>query len=109
MISRSGLTNNPLTVSYSASGSAVSGTDYQALSSTVIIPAGADSVTVSVVPLVDSDFNEGTEAVTLTLSTQPAYDVSDVGGSATISIVEDAAPVAATVYTQVLPERFSTR
>ena len=108
VVSRSGLTNDALTVSYSVSGSAASGTDYQALSGTVVIPAGTNSVTVSVSPLLDSVSSEGPESVTLTLSSQSTYEIDSVNSNATIEIVEDAAPTAMAAISNFMPDGSST-
>jgi len=45
---------DPLTVGFSLSGSAQNGVDYQMLPTSAVIPAGADSITFSVVPTTDS-------------------------------------------------------
>lgn len=77
------------TVSYTMSGTAVNGTDYQALSGTVTFSAAATSVDVTVNPLDDS-VSELTETVVLTINESPNY----VGaGSATVSISDNDAPV----------------
>jgi len=53
-VSRTGSTTASLTVDVSVAGTAVSGTDYTALSGSVTIPVGVNSVTIPVNPLVDS-------------------------------------------------------
>ena len=65
--SRTGDTTYPLTVGYAIGGTAVNGTDYAALPTSVTIPAGAGSADVLVTALPDS-LAEPTETVTLTLS-----------------------------------------
>jgi hypothetical protein len=90
-VSRSGSTTSSLTVRYSLGGSASNGTDYQSLSGSVTIAAGASSATVSVRPIDDTTV-EGTETVVLTLSTDAAYVVGSPG-SATVNIADnDQAP-----------------
>jgi hypothetical protein len=64
-------TNVDLVVNYSTGGTATNGDDYQALSGSVIIPAGATEVTVIVQPLRDTDGVEGFETVTATLLPGP--------------------------------------
>ena len=82
-ITRTGDTSSTLTVHYSLSGSVVIGLDYQTLSGSVAIPAGASSATVVVQP-------EGLltllKTVVLTLSPDSSYDVGSPN-SATVSIL----------------------
>ncbi len=63
---RSGATTGALTVNYARSGTAVSGTDYNGLSGTALIPAGEASVTIALAPVQDT-ISEGSETVILTL------------------------------------------
>ena len=53
-ISRTGPTTVALRVTFTANGSAQAGVDYTSLGSTVWIPAGASSVTLTVTPLADA-------------------------------------------------------
>jgi glucose/arabinose dehydrogenase len=64
---RSGNTTSPLTVTYTVSGSATTGTDYNALSGSVTIPAGAISSQIIVTPIADN-VSEGPEQVIVTLT-----------------------------------------
>jgi len=75
IIERLGSTANALTVSYLIGGSAVNGADYQSIPSSVTIPAGAVSVPVDIVPIRDTRW-EGTQSVTLTLSSNNGYTAS---------------------------------
>src|SRR6185312_15740098 len=68
-------------------GTAVNGTDYQTLSGTVTIPAGAVSAPITVTPMDDTQV-EGDETVVLTLSADAAYDVG-APGSATVTIADN--------------------
>jgi gliding motility-associated-like protein len=81
-----------ITVSYTTGGTATSGSDYTALSNTVIIPAGQNSVPVPVAALDDS-FMENIETVVLTLtggnSTSFTFTAAAVGGNATVNITDD--------------------
>ena len=70
----SAVSGRNLTVGYAVSGSAVSGSDYTALGSSVSIPAGQTSATVTLSALADSR-SEGPETVTLTLSAGSHYTV----------------------------------
>ena len=72
-ITRTGSTAAPLTVSYSLSGSA-SSADYNTILSTVTIPAGSASTTVTVTP-VDDTLTEGNETVILSLIDTNSYDL----------------------------------
>jgi hypothetical protein len=84
-VTRTGATTNSLTVKYATSGSAVSGTDYTALSGSVTIPAGASSATISFTPLEDSGVSSPT--VTITLSADNPYTIGSPA-SATATIEE---------------------
>jgi len=92
---RTGNTDNPLTVNYSESGTATAGTDYEALTGTVEIPAGEDSVTVRIIPM-DDDEVEGDETVFVVLNADDAYDIG-TNSSATVNIADnDVAEISAT-------------
>lgn len=84
--SRSGGTQNDLTVFYSASGTATPGTDYASLLGVVIIPAGSASATVEFQPLDDKNV-EADETVTVAVTPNVAYTVS--GAAAQITITDD--------------------
>ena len=72
LVSRTGPTNQPLTVSYQPSGTAVDGVDYQRLSGKVTIPADTNAAVITVQPI-DDALVEVTESVQLRLisSTDP--------------------------------------
>lgn len=80
-ITRTGATDQPLTVSFGISGTASNGLDYEAVPESVVIPAGASSAEVAVTPL-DDLLDEGSESVTLTLLADPFY----VAGAASASV-----------------------
>ncbi len=65
-ISRTGSTNDPLTVYFRLSGTASNGVDYEKVGESVIIPAGASAADVGIDPI-DDFLVEGTETVVLTL------------------------------------------
>lgn len=74
--------SQPLAVSYTVTGSAgqaTPGVDYTALTGTVTIPANADSVTIDVTALRDSDASESVEPVSITLNASPLYAVATPG------------------------------
>ena len=89
-VSRSGSTASSLTVFYSMSGSAQNGSDYQTLSGSVAIPAGASSANITVTPI-DDTIVEGNETVVLTLSANAAYTVGSPS-SATVTIADNDSP-----------------
>lgn len=65
-VTRSGSTDLPLEVFYRVGGTASNGVDYEALSGTVVIPAGESSALIYVMPI-DDLLSEGTETVVLRL------------------------------------------
>ena len=83
VFSRDGSLFQTLSLSFSLSGSATAGGDYQSLGGSITIPAGAASVSVAVVPIADSTV-EGTESITVTLGPVAGYSTDLV--SATISV-----------------------
>ncbi len=87
-ITRSAVTAQSLSVSYTRSGSATGGSDFTNFSSTsVFIPANQASVSITVTPIADQ-IVESPETVTLTLANGAGYDL---GGStqATVTIADD--------------------
>ena len=73
-ISRGTVVNGALTVYLAISGTAVNGVDYVPLDNTVVIPDGASSVTVDVIPFDDLAL-EPTEDVILTLLPTTNYNL----------------------------------
>lgn len=95
-ISRTGPTDDPLTVSFTLGGSAGEGTDYSIAGApprTVVIPAGAASAVVPLTVLAD-DLEEPDETVTLTLLPGDFF-VIPAGGEAAGAIIgnDDFVPV----------------
>jgi hypothetical protein len=86
VISRTGSTAAPLTVTFTRSGTATAGTDYVNFPTSVVIPAGASSATVFVQPLADTKA-EPAESVALKLSTSTAYNLAALATNQTASIV----------------------
>jgi ELWxxDGT repeat protein len=68
VITRAGDLNKTLTVKYKLSGAGTNGADYQTLTGTSIFAAGVDKAFVDVQPI-DDKIYEGTENITLSLST----------------------------------------
>lgn len=69
---RSGTTNAPLLVSYAIGGTAVNGSDYNAISNFAVIPIGALSATVAVSP-VDDSLSEGSETIWISIGDASHY------------------------------------
>jgi subtilase family serine protease/subtilisin family serine protease len=89
-VTRTGSTNDALTVHYTVSGTAVAGADYVALPGTVTIPAESTTATIVVTPLDDTD-GELPETVVVSFGIDPAYIVGSPG-RATVTIVSDEVP-----------------
>lgn len=93
LISRSKVTDQPLTVFLAASGTATPGTgtdDYATLPQQVVIPPFERAVVVPVQVFDDALF-EGTETVVLTLAPDAAYIIG-VPGTDTVNIVDNDRP-----------------
>lgn len=86
-IARTGGTAAALTVNISLGGTALNGADYQRISTSVVIPAGQQSVTVPVIPI-DDELAERRETVILTLLPGTAYGIGD-SRSATVTLADD--------------------
>ncbi len=84
---RTGSTAAALTVSYTVTGTATAGSDYVALGTSVVIPAGKTQVTKTLTPKQDS-LQESSETVILTLKQSPNYAVGTFA-SATVTIRSD--------------------
>ena len=66
-LTQTAVSSQDTVLSYLVSGTAISGSDYTALSGTVTIPAGATTATISI-PVLDDAIVEGGETVTVTLT-----------------------------------------
>jgi hypothetical protein len=87
-ITRSVVTAQPLSVTYTRSGSATVFSDYTNFSSTsATIPANQASVSITVTPIADQVV-EGPETVTVTLANATAYDLG-ASTQATVTIADD--------------------
>jgi uncharacterized protein (DUF1800 family) len=86
-VTRTGDDSEALTVNYSIGGSAVDGIDYQGLSGTVTIPAGATSAPIPVIPNASLS-GSSSSTVTLTLGPSSGSNSYTIGavGSATVTI-----------------------
>jgi hypothetical protein len=83
-VTRTGDTTNALTVNFTVGGTAAAGSDYGAIGTSVVIPAGASSETITITPIADG-LNEGSETVILTLASGTGYTVGDPS-TATVNI-----------------------
>ncbi|MES2708249.1 MAG: Calx-beta domain-containing protein [Verrucomicrobiota bacterium] len=92
-LSRTGAATAALTVNYTMSGTATSGTDYTALSGSAVIPVGAKGVLVPIRPINDT-VAEGTETAALSLA-PGAYSRA---GSATFYITDNEAPASSVAF-----------
>ena len=77
-VTRTGPTTGALTVFYTIAGEAANGTDYQAIATSVTIPAGMATATITIAPIDDS-LIEGTESAVLVLDPNAAYVVGTPG------------------------------
>ncbi|VXB73082.1 Calx-beta domain-containing protein [Maribacter litoralis] len=79
-------TGNPITVNYTIAGTATSGSDFSALSGSVIIADGSQDATVLLTPINDN-LVENAETVILNLATGTGYNLGNAGSAtATINI-----------------------
>jgi hypothetical protein len=89
VIRRSGPATDPLSVTFQLSGPATNGTDYEMVQPSAVIPAGSESVTVSIRPYQDA-VTELDEVVQLTLQPGPGYET---GTASTAQVtIEDMKP-----------------
>ncbi len=86
-VTRTGSTTSALTVYFAVSGTATSGSDYNSIGTSVTIPAGSASATITVTPINDT-LVESDETVIVTLSANSAYTIG-TPSSATVTITSD--------------------
>jgi hypothetical protein len=84
--SRSGATTASLTVAYTVSGIALNGTDYSAISGSMVIPSGQAFADLTITP-VDDGTPEPSETVIVTISDGPLYDPGSPA-TATVTIAD---------------------
>ena len=92
IVSRTGATTAALNVVVAWSGTATNATDYVSQPTTVVIPMGAESTTVTLVPTNDAAI-EGPEDAIITLSSGAAYIRDVAERTATVTITDDDVPV----------------
>jgi hypothetical protein len=91
LISRTGTTTSPLNVEVAFSGTATVGADTM-LSTALTIPAGQSSLTIPVQAINDSA-TEGTESLTLTIVSKPAYVRDPSRLEAAMTFLDDDMPM----------------
>jgi hypothetical protein len=80
-----------ITLTYTANGTTASATDFAATSGTIVLPAGSNSVVLTI-PIVDDKIIEGNETVlvSLTSATAPTFEVKlSESASVNCSILDD--------------------
>jgi serine protease len=87
-LTRGGDATAALAVTIGLSGSAVNGTDYQTIASTVNFAAGASTATVTVTPIDNSVASGSNKTATLTIQSGSGYSAGSPG-SATVTITEN--------------------
>ena len=92
-VTRTGDTGAPLTLGYTAGGSALHGTDYLPLPGEVTIPAGQSSADILIVPI-DDDHGEPNQTVVLQLRADPRH-VPGTPHRDTVTISDNDLPVVA--------------
>jgi len=83
-LSRTGPTTSALTIPLSITGTATNGTDYTTIPTSITIPAGASTASITVTPLADN-LVEGPETVIIAPRTNAAYTIGSLN-SATVTI-----------------------
>ncbi|GEM_PF-2214491 len=101
-VSRVGDTTAALQVDFAMSGTATSGADYADVGTSVTIPAGSSSTTLTLTPSNDA-LSEGNETAVLTLLSSNNYAVGSPS-SATVTIEDDERVVEWTAATQTVGE-----
>ena len=86
-LSRTGSTTTALAVFFSVGGTATSGSDYGAIGTSVVIPAGSATADITVTPINDSA-GEDPETVTVTLGANARYRVGSPS-NATVTITSE--------------------
>jgi PKD repeat protein len=91
--------NTPITVSFTLSGTATSGTDYTSFPTSITIPAGSMSSTILIDALLDG-LTEGNETIILTLTTAPCGCTAPP--TATLTIQDNTTLTATSTGTQTI-------
>ena len=102
VITRSGATSFPLTVNFSAGGTATAPDDYTAPPVSVTIPIGQSSAPLAVA-LIDDVVEEADETLSLTILPDAGYDLGPVS-AVTTTIEDDDAPPVVAIVSPLRPE-----
>ena len=102
VITRSGVTTFPLTVVFTAGGTATAPDDFAAPPASVTIPIGALTAPLAI-SLNDDAIEEGDETLSIMISPDPGYDLGPVSQITTTIEDDDALPVV-TIVSPVRPE-----
>lgn len=86
-ITRTGDNTSAVTVIYRMTGTAENGLDYTSVAESAVIPAGANTATITITPLADTAY-ERDETVVLSIMENPHYLVG-ASASATVTIADD--------------------
>ena len=86
-ITRTGVNTSAVSVIYSLTGTAENGLDYTSVAESVVIPALANTATITITPLADTAY-ERDETVVLTVMENPHYLVG-TNASAAVTIADD--------------------
>jgi secreted trypsin-like serine protease len=89
-VSRTGSTDNALTLNLTIGGTATNGTDYASIPASVTIPAGAAQTTIIVSPM-DDLVTEGNETAVVTVRAGSGFTIDPASGSATVRIADNEA------------------
>jgi uncharacterized protein (DUF1800 family) len=84
---------NAITIPLNITGGATAGVDYNALPASVTLPVGANSATLTVMPIADS-LVEADEAVIVSVAPSPSYTVGTPGSAAVL--ISDNTPLTGT-------------
>ena len=86
------LTSVPITITYTLSGTATGGDDYEIPSLQAIIPAGSDTANVPI-KVIDDKLIEGTENVIITITgVTSTLPFTGIGNTASLDIIDDDIP-----------------
>ena len=86
-VTRSGSTAGAMAVNYTISGTAVNGTNYSAIASSVTIPSGQSSATIDITPV--QGLAVGDQTVILTLASGTGYTAYSASPTATVVVSDN--------------------
>ncbi|HEU4687149.1 MAG TPA: Calx-beta domain-containing protein, partial [Vicinamibacterales bacterium] len=95
IVTRTGATSLPLTVSFTRTGTATAGLDYADFPLSVTIPSGQAGTLITIAPLGDG-LSEGPESVILTVAADAAYTIGTAASATVIITDEQSAAIVAT-------------